>query len=169
MKDNRATNIAIGTVVIAILTWWLITGTVSRAVSIPLESDDNRLSSVGSFGVEILADLAYLVGVVTTSMLSGLWTLLRALFSKLIELANKPNSNSTSDNPVVDVETLKAGLLQVRNPIREELEKIKQRLLDLESGKSSEVPANATKSASRPRRAKASPKKPAGASSNDPA
>lgn len=130
MNDNRATKIAIGTVVIAILTWWLITGTVSRAVSIPFEQGDNRLSSVGSFGIELLADVAYLVGVITTSVLSGLWTLLKALVGKLIN-----TSTATTTEPPVDLQTLKAGLLQVRNPIREELAKIQERLAALESAK----------------------------------
>ncbi len=86
MQDNRAVKIAIGAVAVAILTGWLVTRTFSRACSIPFEQGDLRLSSAGSFGIELLADVLYVVGVVVTAIFSGLGKLALGLIGSCLAL-----------------------------------------------------------------------------------
>lgn len=125
MQDNRAVKIAIGAVVVAVLTWWLVTGTFSRACSMPFESGDLQLSSSGSFGVELLADMLYVIGVAVTAALTGLGKLALNLIGRLTGVVNQPAES-------VNIEMLKSGLRQIRDPLRDEIAKLHDRIAALE-------------------------------------
>ncbi len=89
--DKRPRNIAIGLAVVAVITWWQVTGSLPLLASTLFDSPDSeKLSSVQSFVIELASDGLYLVGVFVTSVFSGIWSLGVSLIGKLVESSKKP-------------------------------------------------------------------------------
>lgn len=109
VNDNRARNIAIGFVVVAVLTYWHFTGSLPLlATSMVPQPVDDRLRSTWSFGVELLGDLFYFVGVATTGFVSGIWSLLIGLIRLLV------NKSSDKVAAVSQEQTVTRDLLDQR-------------------------------------------------------
>lgn len=93
-QDSRPRNIAIGFVVVAVLTWWHLTGALPLLASAMLPSaSDGKTQSVYSFVSLLLADGLYGVGVLATLAVSGIWSMVVSLFSKLLGYAKQPTAN----------------------------------------------------------------------------
>jgi hypothetical protein len=90
--DKRPRNIAIGIAVVAVITWWQVTGSLPLLASTLFESPDSsgKLSSVQSFLIELASDGLYLIGVFVTSVFSGIWSLGVSLIGRLVESSKKP-------------------------------------------------------------------------------
>lgn len=105
--EHRARNIAIGFVVIVILTWWQITGSLPLLAS-SMIPDHGKVSSVQSFIFELLTDGLYLVGTFTTAILSGIWSLgvslLQMLISKTKEPKSEPAAVQSNDQIFLEIE-----------------------------------------------------------------
>ena len=92
--SHRPRNIAIGAIVVIVLTYWHFTGSLPLLASamVPEPANDS-LRSTWSFGVELLGDLLYFVGVAATGVFSGLWSLIVALIRFLL---NRSETVATS-------------------------------------------------------------------------
>ena len=88
--DRRPRNIAIGIAVVAVITWWQVTGSLPLLASTLFETPDSKVSSVQSFVIELASDGLYLIGVFVTSVFSGIWSLGVSLIGRLVESSNKP-------------------------------------------------------------------------------
>lgn len=112
-NDHRARNIAIGFVVVAVLTYWHFTGSLPLlATSMVPQPADEKLRSTWSFGVELLGDLFYFVGVAATGFASGIWTLVLGLIRLLV--AKSTGQPSTQATPTVTDQTVTRDLLDQR-------------------------------------------------------
>lgn len=126
-EEHRARNIAIGFVVIVVLTWWQITGSLPLlASSIIPESSDGKVSSVQSFFFELLADGLYMVGAFATAIVSGVWSLGVSLLKMLVAKTQTPKKTSTD---VIDDRTE-----QIFKTIEDHLNQFDERIEKLESG-----------------------------------
>ena len=88
--DRRPRNIAIGIAVVAVITWWQVTGSLPLLAATLFESPDSKVSSVQSFVIELASDGLYLIGVFVTSVFSGIWSLGVSLIGRLVESSKKP-------------------------------------------------------------------------------
>jgi hypothetical protein len=90
-QDLRPRNIAVGFVVVLVLSWWQFTGSLPLIASTMLPSEsDEKVSSVYSFVSLLLADGLYAVGVLATLAASGIWSLVVSLLGKLLGYAKRP-------------------------------------------------------------------------------
>ncbi len=73
--EHRATKIAIGFTVLAVLTWWQFTGSLPFLASAILPNPpDGKTSSVQSFVLELFADGLYFIGAFAVTFASGIWS-----------------------------------------------------------------------------------------------
>lgn len=112
VNDNRPRNIAIGFVVVAVLTYWHFTGSLPLlATSMVPQPEDAKLQSTWSFGVELLGDLFYFVGVAATSFASGIWTMVLGLIRLLV---SKSTSHQQANAVTPPDQTVTRDLLDQR-------------------------------------------------------
>jgi hypothetical protein len=112
-NDNRARNIAIGFLVVSVLTYWHFTGSLPLlATSIVPQPEDAKLQSTWSFGVELLGDLFYFVGVAATGFASGIWTMIIGLIRLLVAKSNSQPAAQVT--PMVTEQTVTRELLDKR-------------------------------------------------------
>lgn len=106
-KDSRPRNIAIGLLIVFVLTYWHFTGSLPLLAEAVLPQPENgKLSSAWSFGVELLGDALYFVGVAATGFASGIWSLLLGLINLVVGKVNA--------TPTVDAESVTRELLDKR-------------------------------------------------------
>jgi hypothetical protein len=93
--EHRATKIAIGFTVLAVLTWWQFTGSLPFLASAILpDPPDGKTSSVQSFVLELFADGLYFVGAFAVTFASGIWSFVIGLIQMaMIKLQSNKQSN----------------------------------------------------------------------------
>lgn len=129
-NNQRAQSILIGMVVVALLTYWHFTGSLPLlASSIVPEPEDSKLGSVWSFGVELLADFFYFVGVAVAAFSSGLWSLVIGLIRVLV---SKSNVQSVAPDQAVTRDLLDKRTKQVFAAIETPLNDLSQQVKQLE-------------------------------------
>jgi len=106
-SDNRPRNIAIGCLVVSILTYWQFTGSLPLLAEsmVPIPSD-GKVSSAWSFGVELLGDALYFVGIAATGFASGIWSLVLGLINLVVGKVNaKPSKSEAVTRELLDHRT----------------------------------------------------------------
>lgn len=140
-EPNRARNIAIGAVIVGILTYWQFTGSLPLLATsvIPEPSEESgQLRSVVTYGTEILADLLYFVGVAATAIGSGIWGLAIQLIRWVIDTINKRNTPTPDGKPNPPTFAYVADKIDERTSyifgeIQPHLQKFEERLKDIEA------------------------------------
>ena len=104
-NSNRAGRIAIGVVVIALIIYWRVTGTIPSLLSgVMPEPPSGKVAGVYDFATNVLADLLAFTGSIVVALFTTIGALIMQVISWLIGKVSKPAAvESKPENPDMKV------------------------------------------------------------------